>query len=172
MFDSRQSLVEFIEDFSNLVNPPYVAPYLNNDKLDNFEQQLGQKLPASFRDFLLLCNFDNLELGSTMFGDGSDGFLEYLLSTNEDSGEFIKIAVGEIGGIFISLETGEIWAQYIDGDITNQNKLADNFEGFLGGYAFIQRNRIEKTIPLEEAAKLVAEKIGSDDYRTWLHSVL
>ncbi|MEP3656116.1 MAG: SMI1/KNR4 family protein [Litorimonas sp.] len=170
MFDSRQNLVAFIEDFSNLVNPPYIAPYLSNVKLNEFEQQLGQKLPASFRDLLLLCNFDSLELGSTIFGNGSDSFLEYLLSTNQDSGEFMKIAVGEIGGIFVSTKTGEIWAQYIDGDTINQNKLADDFEAFLGGYAFIQKNRMEKTISLKEAAKLVAEKIGSDDYRPWLHS--
>ncbi len=172
MFESRKSLVAFIEDFSNLVNPPYETPYLSKDILDNFEQQLGQTLPVSFRDLLLLCNFDNFQLGTTLFGDGSSSFLEYVLSNNEGISEYMKIAAGGLGGIFISLETGAIWTQYIDGDTVTKNKLSVSFEAFLDGYAFMQKNRMEKNIPLEEAAKLVAEKIGSDDYRPWLHSIL
>lgn len=172
MFDSRQSLVAFIEGFSNLINPPYEPPYLSKDILDSFEKQLNQTLPVSFRDLLLLLNFDNLQLGTTMFGDGSSGFLEYLLSNNETNGEFMKIAAGGLGGIFISLNNGEIWAQYRDRTTVEQNKLADSFEDFLAGYAFMQQNRMEKNIPLEEAAKFVAEKIGSNDYRPWLHSIL
>ena len=172
MFDTQESLVTFIEAFSNLVNSSYKAPYLSDDLIDNLEKQLGKTLPISFRKWMLLCNFDNFQIGTTLFGDGSNSFMEYLVTNNKDCGEYIKIAAGGLGGVFISADTGEVWSQYIHGDIANQNKLANNFEKFLTGYAFIQRNRMEGNLSLEDASKLVAEKVGSDDYRVWLHSVL
>jgi len=172
MFESRQSLVRFIEEFSNLINPPYIMPYITEGMLDNLENQLGCNLPVPFREFLLLLNFDGFELGTSRLGDGFSDFLDYLLNTNNDAGEYLKIGAGEIGGIFLSTLSGEVWTQYRDGDDVQQNKLANDFESFLSGYAFLQKNRIEKSLTLERAAKLVAENIGSDDYRVWLRSIV
>ncbi|MEP3891095.1 MAG: hypothetical protein ABJN69_11590 [Hellea sp.] len=171
MFESSQDLITFIRDFSNLANPPYKEPYLDEGILDNLERKLGKTLPLVFRKWLLLCNFDNLQLGTTMFGDGKGDFLDYVLASNTDIREHLKIASGEMGGIFISLKSGAVWSQYLDGEAIIQTKLAANFEGFFKGYAYLQKNGLEKIISLEEAAMAVAKKVGSDNYQVWLHSM-
>lgn len=170
MFETKESLVNFIEHFSNLINPPYEAPYINENDLNNFEEKIGLILPVSFREFLLVCNFDNFQLGSTGFGNGTGSYLEHVLELNTEFSEYLKIAGGEMGGIFLSTKTGEVWSQWIDGDVITQNKLARDFEGFLRGYCYIQKNYIERTLTHDEAAKLVAKKVGSDNYKVWAHA--
>lgn len=106
-----------------------------------------------------------------MFGDGTSKYIDYLVDNNENPVDYIKIATGEIGGIFLSLESGEVWAQHINENSIVQNKLATDFESFLLGYTFLQKNRMENKLPIREAAKIVSEKIGSDNDEVWLHSI-
>lgn len=168
MFKRRQDAIDFIEDLSRKANPPYIRPYLNDDDLDSFENKLGKTLPASFRKWLFLCNFDDLELGGTYFAEGKSNILDSLCELNEeDSGEFLKIAISEMGGIFISTESGEVWSQYIERDIITQNKLADDFEKFMVGLAFMQKNAMEGHLSLEEATLRVAAYAGADDATVW-----
>lgn len=172
MFETTQDLITFVEDFSNLANPPYIKPYLDDALISDFERKLGQSIPPSFRELLLIVNFDDFQFGTTMFGDGKNKFLDYILAINEEFDDYLKIAVGEMGGIFISMKSGEVWSQYVDGDVITQTKLAENFRGFFEGYAFIQKNRMERASSLEDLAKFVAKEIGSDNDEVWLHSML